>query len=76
VKGATASINFFLQLDEIVGRLDDNARQANVLQGDVVVLERFQLPAGRLLVGQDLAHCGVNFVEFPAFIKLHEKVEV
>src|SRR5271165_499031 len=44
-------------------RLDYNARKADVLPGDVVVLECLQAPAGRLLVGQDLADRVVDFVE-------------
>src|SRR5262249_33024789 len=37
--------------------------QANVLPGDVVVLERLQLPALGLVVGQNLARRRVDFIE-------------
>ena len=51
---------FLLQPEQIVCRFDYNARKADVLQRDVVVLEA---PAGRLLVGQDLADRVVDFAE-------------
>src|SRR5262245_46556497 len=54
---------FLLQPHEITCRLDHDAPQANVLPGNVVVLERLQLPARNLLVGQDLACRRVDFIE-------------
>src|SRR5262249_40031126 len=54
---------FLLQPQKVVCRLDYNAPQANVLPGDVVVLERFQLPARDLLVGPNLACRRVDFIE-------------
>ena len=54
VKGATASIISCCSLSQIFCRFDDNASNTDRRIGDVVVLERFQLPARRLLTAKTL----------------------
>ena len=65
LEGCDSIYQFLLQGEQIVCRLDHNARKANVFPRDVVVLERLKFPAGRVFVGQDLVDDGVNFVEIP-----------
>ena len=53
-----------LQLKQVRRRLDDDPREAEALPGNVVVLERFQLPAGAgLRAGQYLADGIVDLPE-------------
>src|SRR5262245_21486815 len=54
---------FLLQPQRVVSRLDHDAPKADVLPWKEVVLESVQLPAGDVLVGENLACCGVDFVE-------------
>jgi hypothetical protein len=52
-----------LQLEQIVSRLNDNARKANVLPGNVVVFESLQFPVGSLRFSQDRASRRIDFVK-------------
>ena len=63
VYGATASITSCCRRNSSERRPDDDARQAHVVEVEIVVAGGFQLPAGRPLLIQDAIDGGVNGVE-------------
>ncbi len=48
---------------QVISRLDDSAGKADRRAGDVVVLDRLQLPSSRLLLCQNAGRGGINLVE-------------
>jgi hypothetical protein len=63
VNGRNCVQHSLLEADQIFCGLDDNARDAVWWNGNVVVLERVQVPASRFFFGQNLVGRGVDLVK-------------